>query len=264
MLFWYTSIYKYMSVYKVCTIIYLYILWYTFNVRLVRLGGAEPEIPDVLHQSMIVFFIILSYLILISRRVVNDPILYRYCAEFGIFVWRGCLSFVWLQHQGQQFCWIISLPLYGTLIFLQWSSWSTSHYRFVWLFTPVSNWHVHSVLIHFCANRSRLLLDSTVCCQCGLAESRHYHCCRRRRCDSDFVATCVGICSGGLPGPPPPPPPLPWASAAVAQPRHCCRRHGRCRELPPESTGVRAGPATPPWRLPSGTDSDALSDALAQ
>ncbi len=36
-------------------------------------------------MSMI-FLIILSYLILISRRVVNDPILYSYCAEFGIFV----------------------------------------------------------------------------------------------------------------------------------------------------------------------------------
>ena len=70
-----------------------------------------------------------------------------------------------------------------------------SHYRFVWLLTPISNLHVHSKLIHFCANRSRLLLDSTVCCQCGPAESRHYHCCRRRRCD--FVATCVVFCSGG-------------------------------------------------------------------
>ncbi len=47
------------------------------------------------------FLIISSYLILISRRAVYDPILYCYCAEFGIFVCRGCLFFVWLQHQGQ-------------------------------------------------------------------------------------------------------------------------------------------------------------------
>ena len=66
------------------------------------------------------FLVISSYLILRSRRVVNDPIRYSYCAEFGIFVCRGWLSFVWLQHQGQQFCWIILLALYGTLIFLQW------------------------------------------------------------------------------------------------------------------------------------------------
>ena len=66
------------------------------------------------------FLVISSYLILRSRRVVNDPIRYSYCAEFGIFVCRGWLSFVWLQHQGQQFCWIILLALYGTLKFLQW------------------------------------------------------------------------------------------------------------------------------------------------
>ncbi len=125
-----------------------------------------------------------------------------------------------------------------------------------------------------------MLLDSTVLslrhdCRCHLValvhpcsrccvrlpESRHYHCCRRWRCD--FVATCVGrgpvlasdnanhvvIGSGGLP----PPPALPWVLAAAAQHRHCHRRQW-CA-LPHASTGVRAVPGR---RLPSG--SATLSD----
>ena len=105
-------------------------------------------------------------------------------------------------------------------------------------FQLACSFHTNSFL---CQQKS-LLLDSTVCCQCGPAESRHYHCCRRRRCD--FVATCVVICSGGLPVPVPPPL-IAWASAASAQPRHCRRGRRRWRELPPASNGVRAGPATP-------------------
>ena len=87
-------------------------------VRMQHALFSHLNIRLTFYISRWLFLVISSYLILRSRRVVNDPIRYSYCAEFGIFMCRGWLSFVWLQHQGQQICWIISLALYGTLIMM--------------------------------------------------------------------------------------------------------------------------------------------------
>ncbi len=90
--------------------------------------------------------------------------------------------------------------------------WTLQYFRYVMI--------VGAICWRWC---TPVVADMGVCCQCGPAESRHYHCCRRRRCD--FVATCVVICTDS-------------AVVACQCPRRRCRgrrRRGTTPPLPPTS-----------------------------